>query len=178
MGAIVCCEQTKISGDVSIGSKTIVHPTAMIRAEKGPIIIGGCNLIEEFVQIINKNTEPMVIGSYNVFEVGSYSESMRIGDHNVLESKCRLGSKCHLTTGCVVGAKCSMETEEELEPNTLIYGCNCSRRIQYDKPSAQSHQLEFLTKILPNYQKIEKPNTVATEVLSPIASSILLSPSE
>ena len=176
-GAIVCCEQTKITGDVTIGSKTIVHPTAVIHAEKGPIVIGSCNLIEEFVQIINKNPEPMVIGSYNVLEVGSYTESMRIGDHNVLESKCRIGPKCLLTTGCVVGAKCCIMTHEELVPNTIIYGKDCSRRVQFEKPASQTHQLEFLTKILPNYQKLEKANIKATEIMPPVTSN-LLTPNE
>src|SRR5690242_19806516 len=104
VGAIVCSEQTLLSGDITIGSKTVVHPTACIVAEGGPIIIGECNLIEEYVKIINKEKEPMIIGSYNVFEVGSYSESMKVGDFNILESKCKIGRKTLLSNGCVVGA--------------------------------------------------------------------------
>lgn len=36
------------------GTRTVVHPTAQILAEKGPIIIGEGNLIEEKVKIVNK----------------------------------------------------------------------------------------------------------------------------
>ena len=48
------CKETKIRGDVTIGSMTIVHPCATIIAEAGPIIIGDGNIIEEQVVIINK----------------------------------------------------------------------------------------------------------------------------
>ena len=51
-GAIVCNEST-IIGDVSIGTRTVVHPKAQIIAEAGPIIIGENNLIEERARIIN-----------------------------------------------------------------------------------------------------------------------------
>lgn len=175
-GAIVCIEQTKISGDVTIGSKTIVHPTATIIAENGPILIGAYNLIEEYTMIINMNREPMVIGSFNVFDVGSHSESSKIGDYNVLESKSRLGSKCTLSTGCVIGSKCSVETCETLPPNTMVYGSECKRRVMSEKPQFQSYQLEFLTKVLPNYQKIEKANFKATDI--PVISHVATSPTE
>lgn len=52
-GAIVC-KETKIRGDVTIGSMTIVHPCAKILAEAGPIVIGDGNIIEEQVVIINQ----------------------------------------------------------------------------------------------------------------------------
>ena len=175
IGAIVCIEQTKISGDVTIGSKTIVHPTATIRAECGPIVIGAYNLIEEYSVIINRSKEAMTIGSFNVFEVGSYCESTRIGDYNVLESKSRLGPKCKLSTGCVIGSKCTLGTDETLADNTMVYGSECKRRIMNEKPPFQSYQLEFLTKILPNYQKIEKANFKALDV--PIVTSPVTLPS-
>ena len=38
-GAVVCNE-CELKGDVTIGSRTVVHPKAKILAESGPIIIG------------------------------------------------------------------------------------------------------------------------------------------
>lgn len=52
-GAIVC-EESKLRGDITIGTNTIIHPCAIIIAECGPIVIGDNCLIEEQVQIINK----------------------------------------------------------------------------------------------------------------------------
>ena len=37
-----------------LGSRTVIHPTAKIIAEAGPIIIGENNLIEEQARIINR----------------------------------------------------------------------------------------------------------------------------
>ncbi|XP_015782458.1 dynactin subunit 6 [Tetranychus urticae] len=155
--AIVCREQTTIKGDVVIGSRTIIQPTVTIIAEKGPIIIGESNLIEEYVTIINKTDQPMVIGNNNVFEVGSHSESLEIQDNNVLEYKCRIGPKVKLTNGCVIGTMCDFNDDLTLPENTVVYGPDCKMRKQLERPALQTFQLDFLSKIMPNYQRIEKP---------------------
>lgn len=49
----MCCE-CELQGDITIGSRTVVHPRAKILALSGPIVIGENNIIEEQVQIINK----------------------------------------------------------------------------------------------------------------------------
>ncbi|WAR25212.1 DCTN6-like protein [Mya arenaria] len=78
-GAVVC-DESEIIGDVTIGTRTVIHPKAKIIAEDGPIIIGENNIIEELACIINKapaTASPgspqavMIIGNNNVFEVGS-----------------------------------------------------------------------------------------------------------
>ncbi|KAI1290203.1 Dynactin subunit 6 [Halotydeus destructor] len=167
-GAIVCSEQTTLIGNITIGNKTVVHPTATIIAENGPITIGDNNLIEEYSQIINHDSSVMEIGSFNIFEVGCYSEALKIGDNNILESKCNVGKNTVITSGCIIGAMCSIDTDETLPENTVIYGRECKRRIQHEKPTPQAFQLDFLSKIMPNYQKLEKPNfRPPTQVESP-----------
>ena len=157
-GAIVCIERTVLEGDITIGHRTVIHPTAVIQAKEGPIVIGDFNLIEENAKIINNSPTQMTIGCNNVFEVGSYCESNEIGDNNILESKCKLGNMTKLSNGCVIGAMCEVNYDEILPENTIIFGSNCNRRIQHEKPATQTYQLDFLSKILPNYQKIDKPN--------------------
>lgn len=139
--------------------KNVIHPTAKIIAKCGPIIIGDYNLIEENVCIINQTPgHTMTIGNHNVFEVGSNISTLQIGDHNVMESKCNVGLRTRITNGCVIGAMCTINYDEILPENTVIYGTRCERRLQQEKPSIQLSQIEFLGKILPNYQRIEKPN--------------------
>uniref|UniRef100_A0A8C4NG97 Dynactin subunit 6 n=1 Tax=Eptatretus burgeri TaxID=7764 RepID=A0A8C4NG97_EPTBU len=173
-GAVVCVE-SEIRGDVTIGARTVVHPKARIIAEAGPIIIGESNLIEEQVLIINRypqknghvdpnRDEPitMIIGSNNVFEVDCQSEALKIDDNNIIESKARVGRDMILSSGCVVGACCDVKTCEVLPENTVIYGNNCLRRLQSEKPQPQTLQLDFLMKILPNYHHLKrspKPQT-------------------
>lgn len=53
-GALVCEEKVELVGDVTIGTRTLVHPSVKIIAEAGPIIIGENNLIEEQTVIANK----------------------------------------------------------------------------------------------------------------------------
>ncbi|XP_042897734.1 dynactin subunit 6 isoform X1 [Parasteatoda tepidariorum] len=163
-GAIVC-KECELQGDVTIGSRTIIHPKARIIAETAPIIIGEANLIEEQVHIWNVSDPPipMMIGANNVFEVGAYVESLNIGDHNVLESKCKVGKNTKLTTGCIIGAKCELTCCETIPENTVIFGENRERRLQAEKPAPQTLQLDFLTKILPNYHHLRKPTRVDTK---------------
>lgn len=144
---------------MTIGLKNVVHPTATIIAEAGPIVIGDFNLIEENVVIINRTPGvAMTIGNHNVFEVGARSEAPIVGDHNVFESKSIVGPLTRLSNGCVVGAMCSVNYDEVLPENTVIFGANCERRTQIEKPISQLSQIDFLGKILPNYQRIERPN--------------------
>ena len=164
-GAIVCNEST-IIGDVSIGSRTVVHPKAHIIAEAGPIIIGENNLIEERARIMNnapgdgETTPVMIIGNSNVFEVDCCSHALKIGDNNVLESKSYIGRATELSNGCIVGAGCKVMTAEVLSENCVIHGSRNDRRLQSDKPAPQNLQIEFLSKVLPNYHHLKKPTVM------------------
>ncbi|KAF4802755.1 Dynactin subunit 6 [Turdus rufiventris] len=150
-GAVVCVE-SEIRGDVTIGPRTVIHPKARIIAEAGPIVIGEGNLIEEQALIINGYPEnitpesedvepkPMVIGTNNVFEVGCSF----------------VGRNVILTSGCIIGACCNVNTYEVIPENTVIYGADCLRRVQTERPQPQTLQLDFLMKILPNYHHLKK----------------------
>jgi len=104
----------------------------------------------------------MIIGNNNVFEVDCVVESRRIGDNNIVESKARVGRPTVLTNGCVIGAKCQVGVAETLPEGTLFYGLgsDVKRRLQSDKPTTQAAQIEFLSKVLPNYHRIRKPAAV------------------
>ncbi|XP_051572200.1 dynactin subunit 6 isoform X2 [Myxocyprinus asiaticus] len=166
-GAVVCVE-SEIRGDVTIGSRTVVHPKARIIAEAGPIVIGEGNLIEEQALIINSypenilpdadDVEPktMNIGVNNVFEVGCVSQALKIGDNNVIESKAEVGRNVILSSGCIVAACCQVNTCELIPENTVIFGSECLRRVQMERPQPQTLQLDFLMKILPNYHHLKK----------------------
>nr|ACO14591.1 Dynactin subunit 6 [Caligus clemensi] len=165
--AIVCWE-SELKGDITIGTRTIVHPKAYIWALDGPIIIGDNNIIEEGAKIVNRkdesegdNTQVMIIGSNNIFEVDSETHALKIGDSNVVEPKAYVGRKTVLTNGCTVGAGVSITTEEILPDNTVLYGSDVKRRIQGDRPAPQHLQIEFLSKVLPNYHHLKKPTKPA-----------------
>lgn len=62
-------------------------------------------------------------------------EACQIGDNNVFEPKCFVGSKVTISDGCVIGAGCSVTEEEIIPKNTVIYGGNHMRREAFDKPA-------------------------------------------
>ncbi|XP_060534281.1 dynactin subunit 6 [Cylas formicarius] len=165
-GALVC-EESKLRGDITVGAGTIIHPSATINAEAGPIIIGESCLIEEQVKIIHRlpfdhqtseNTPVLIIGSNNVFEVDCTVEASKIGSNNVFETKCFVGNKVTVSNGCTIGAGCRITGEQILKENITIYGAKCQMREGLDKPVPQTLQMETLMKMLPNYHHIRKPN--------------------
>ena len=161
VGSIVC-KEAEIRGEVVIGSKTVIHPKARILALHGPIKIGDGNLIEEQTCIINKGDDDeedstvMEIGNNNFFEVGSHCEATKVGNNNILECKSKVGRQVILGDGCVIGASCELTTNETLPDNTVVFGEDCQRRVQSERPIAQTLQLDFLTKVLPNYHHLQK----------------------
>ncbi|XP_063694802.1 dynactin subunit 6-like [Bolinopsis microptera] len=102
--------------------------------------------------------ETLCIGSYNVFEVGTHVESLKIGSNNVFESKCKLGRDMTVGDGCVVSVFCVLDKEDHLDNMTVVYGPGNQRRKQQDKPMPQTQQLEFLAKVLPNFHNLKKSN--------------------
>lgn len=162
-----------ILGDVTIGSDCVVHPTVQIIARQGPIRIGNNNLIEERVSIINDKPEPLIIGDHNVFEVDSRCLSTNVGNNNVMESKSSIDSTIELSDSCVIGAGCQLASDslvhvnerklskEKLDPFTVVSGRNMNRRVVRNLPaSSHNSQLDFLRKILPNYQKLWRPSNL------------------
>lgn len=155
------CDESEIVGDVTIGNGTIVHPRAQIIAESGPIVIGEKNLIEDKACIINKcnsnkgSAPVVVIGNYNVFEVGSRCESFKVGDNNVFESKCHVGQEVEVSNNCIIGGGCVLTYPQLLPENCAVYGPDCTTKItQGNQP--QVSQIDFLSKMLPTYHRIVK----------------------
>ncbi|KAK4884152.1 hypothetical protein RN001_000423 [Aquatica leii] len=164
-GAIVC-EESKLDGDITIGSHCIIHPAAIISAEAGPIILGDFCLVEEQAKIIhrlrpeqtnNETTPVLIIGSHNVFEIGCTVEAAKIGSNNVFESKCFVSNKVNVTNGCIIGAGCKLIEEQTLKNNTIVYGSKCFQREGLDRPVTQTAQMDTLSKMLPNYHHIRRP---------------------
>ncbi|XP_014294796.1 dynactin subunit 6 [Halyomorpha halys] len=161
-GAVVCVE-SKLQGMISIGAKTLVHPKASVVGDAGPIVIGESNIFEEQSVIHHRSDigtdrpKTMVIGSNNVFEVGCVIHAKSIGDNNVFESKCYIGPDIEVGNGCIIGAGVSLSVKEKLRDNIVITGSEYHRAIAPEKPPPQTLQLDFLSKVLPNYHHLWKP---------------------
>lgn len=176
MPRAVVCEDSNIKGDVTISSGSVVHPSAQIIAESGPIIIGENCIIEEYAKIIHRiptnhklyqenpdKPHVLVIGANNIFEVGCTVEALKIGEKNIFECKSYVSSDVTISSGCVIGAGCHLSGEQHLTENTVIFGKNCQQREALDKQGSHMLQLDFLRKILPNYHHLRKPIDVKSK---------------
>lgn len=135
---------------------------------------------------VSEIKKPLIIGAHNVFEVGSHIESYsgHIGESNVFECKSYVGPNVTIGSGCVIGeypnivrllssclllyrvliinnliagAGCRMEIGT-MTDNTIVYGSDHTMREAMEKQPSQMLQLDFLSKILPNYHQLRKPN--------------------
>ncbi|TDG45202.1 hypothetical protein AWZ03_008357 [Drosophila navojoa] len=162
----VVCEESTLRGDITFSAGCVVHPSATIIAEAGPIIIGENCIVEEYATIAHRLADGaswdanniLSIGSHNVFEVGCTVEAARIGDKNVFESKSFVGRGVTVSSGCVIGAGIQMRTAQLMPENTIVYGQQALQREAIEKQGSQTLQIDFLRKVLPNYHHLRKPN--------------------
>eukprot|EP00299_Pterocystis_sp_00344_P014034 c6940_g1_i3.p1 GENE.c6940_g1_i3~~c6940_g1_i3.p1 ORF type:complete len:173 (+),score=38.14 c6940_g1_i3:398-916(+) len=112
-GAQVCRNAT-VTGNVVIGSGSLIHPTSVISSPSGKIVIGSKSMVEECAQIKNTGVGTMSIGSGTVCEVGCYIESSSVGDGTIIQAKARVNAGCVIGDGCVIGI-CV-----EVPPNTIV----------------------------------------------------------
>eukprot|EP00941_MAST-03F_sp_MAST-3F-sp1_P002498 g2498.t1 len=145
------CQDVIIEGthSITIGQGTVVHPKAVLRALKGPIIIGETNIIEERVEIVNNNENgtPLQIGNFNILEVGSRCQSSVVGNCNVFEVNSVIGPRAVVGDGCVVGVGAQIGLEEEEDNITdgevIFYLSNlgeCMRRKQRMPDCSNEHK--------------------------------------
>ncbi|GAB5357055.1 hypothetical protein AAMO2058_000341300 [Amorphochlora amoebiformis] len=113
---------------IEIDEGTTMHPEATILANKGPIKIGKFNLLEEKSVIVNDTPNPMVIGDFNAFEVGSCVRASSVGSRNVFEVKSVVEAGAEIGSGCVVGAGVTICKGDLLDDNVIVYGKHQNRR--------------------------------------------------
>ena len=84
----------------------------------------------------------------------------------MFEAKSYLGRNVEVSTGCTVAAKCKVNGFERLAENTVIYGSDNRRRFASERPQAQTLQLDFLAKIIPNYHFLKRTSSALAEAMN------------
>ena len=113
-----------LSGDITIGAGTVVHPRCTIEAQSGPIVIGAGTIIEELVRIVNDDPSgaTLHIGSHTLVEVGSHVRGgASVGDGCHLEPRCVIGAGVTLGSGCIVGATVEVAEGSALADNSIAF---------------------------------------------------------
>eukprot|EP00041_Stephanoeca_diplocostata_P003569 m.35984 g.35984 ORF g.35984 m.35984 type:complete len:164 (+) comp14433_c0_seq12:163-654(+) len=157
-GAIVC-KDANLRGSVSVGAGTIVHPSAVVNGEAGPVVIGADCMIEELVEI----TGPATIGTGNVFEVGAICHAAQVGCNNVFEARCTVGDKVTVTDRCHVGIGVKITNEQTLDAGTVLYTQSDSFSVGHrvrkadELPSTfYTEQAAHLKVVLPKYHQLQR----------------------
>jgi len=164
-GAVVPRDCT-LEGNISIGEGTVLHPRCKIIAENGSIAIGKGNIIEEHATIINSYSEVMRIGSYNLIETGARVSSRRVGDRNTIEIRAVLSEGTVVGNDCVVGVNVRIPPNEVLPDSVVVFGpLNTHRTLTDTKEAHLSmhvRHLQLLASTLPKFHPVQKPNVSTT----------------
>lgn len=62
------------------------------------------------------------------------SEALVPPTFQILSLAAFVGRNVILTSGCIIGACCNVNTYEVIPENTVIYGADCLRRVQTERP--------------------------------------------
>ncbi|PAV67713.1 hypothetical protein WR25_04225 [Diploscapter pachys] len=153
-------KSARLSGKISLGEGTVVHPFAVIRADRAPIHLGHNNIVEEgaLIENVDPSGEPMRIGNENVFEVQCVVRAKSIGNNNSIQVQADLKQGAQIANGCSIGPRCVVPEDDVLPDRTVIYGGDNKRRIAHENPPSSLDDCETLRKILPTYHKMHQPN--------------------
>lgn len=125
---VVVSKGIEYEGQIGFGQGSIIHPECSIKAESAPIIFGEFNIIEERVRILNKKPEEnanpaqMIIGSYNLFEVGCQIDFCEIGNCNVFEHRVKVEPNCKIGNGCILTAGVRVPSGSIIPDSMIVYG--------------------------------------------------------
>jgi len=166
----VVCSDTTITGDVSIGAGTVIHPKATITATPSTFIaIGQNNIIHERVHLSSchegglrkeQKLASLRIGSNNVFEVGSQIFCSKIGNSNIIEAKAVVSEGVVIEDGCIIGMGVLVPPHQVVKSNTIIFGPDSSVQ-QLPPNSVDNHlathmrHLDTLWNLLPKFHQLK-----------------------
>uniref|UniRef100_A0A7E4VSV6 Dynactin subunit 6 n=1 Tax=Panagrellus redivivus TaxID=6233 RepID=A0A7E4VSV6_PANRE len=150
-----------IEGDVTIGSGTVVHQFATIRAAKGcSIVIGKFNIVEEFVVIENNGPEgsTLEIGNDNTFQARCHISARQIGNNNIFGSFSVIAEGTTVTDMCHICPYGQYRIQfEPMAPRTVIYNGRMDRRTTSEAPLPNQTLCAALSSQLKSFNKLLKP---------------------
>jgi len=109
-----------VIGDVTIGEGSGVWPGAVIRADFGPIRIGGHTMIED--NCVLHSGAPMDIGDNITIGHGVVVHCRRIGSHNLIGNNSTLLDDAEIGNFCVIGAGSLVRPRMIIPDNSFVVG--------------------------------------------------------
>ena len=164
---VIISKGIEYEGQLGFGHGTIIHPECSIKAESAPIIFGEFNIIEERVKILNRKPEgnpsasQMVIGSYNLFEVGCQIEFSEIGSFNVFEHRAKIEPNCKIGNGCIITAGVRVPSGSIVPDYTIVYGEGRTMKNQSIPEEAFRMNIRALAEVL---VKALQPNAMTSSI--------------
>lgn len=103
-------EAAYVVGDVTIGAESSVWPSAVVRGDDAPIVIGRATNIQDCAVVHAE--EDASIGDYVTIGHGAVIHGLKIGDH------CLIGNNATVLDGAELGDHCIVAAGAVVPPNT------------------------------------------------------------
>ena len=160
------CDNVIITGNVSFGSGTIVQPCSKFLATgKGSIVIGADNIFEEQCIVINDSDQDMIIGSFNLFQVGCQIRASTVGNGNKIGVRSTLGWGVQMKNHGLIVAMQNVPDDAVLQDHCLVTPTENRAANRSDNVALHQQQMiDYLTALkspssrtcLLNFHKLHK----------------------
>ena len=110
-------------GTLKYEKENLFNYQVLFRSEGGDIIIGSRNIFEDSVCIYNKSkTQPLIIGNYNHFKIGSRVEASHVGNFNDFGMNSYVDSQAYIENANVVGTSARVNSGPiRISKNTVSF---------------------------------------------------------
>jgi carbonic anhydrase/acetyltransferase-like protein (isoleucine patch superfamily) len=111
-----------VLGDVTLGPRVSVWPTAVLRADTAPIVVGADTNIQDGTVVHVDEDVPCTIGARVGIGHRAIIHGATIEDDVLIAMGAILLNHVHIGSGSIIGAGAVLTEGKEIPPNSLVIG--------------------------------------------------------
>lgn len=115
-------EAAVVIGDVTLGARVSVWPTAVVRAELAPVVIGDDTNVQDGTVIHVDEGVPCTIGARVGIGHRAIIHGATIEDDVLIAMGAILLNNVYVGSGSIIGAGAVLTEGKEIPPNSLVLG--------------------------------------------------------
>ncbi|HJR40850.1 MAG TPA: gamma carbonic anhydrase family protein [Gemmatimonadaceae bacterium] len=115
-------ETAVVIGDVTLGARVSVWPTAVVRAELAPVVIGDDTNVQDGTVIHVDEGVPCTIGARVGIGHRAIIHGATIEDDVLIAMGAILLNNVYVGSGSIIGAGAVLTEGKEIPPNSLVLG--------------------------------------------------------
>lgn len=138
-----------VSGDVTMGPRSSVWFSSVIRADGAPIALGQETDVQDNSAVTSLPGQPCSLGDQTAMGHGAQVHASRVGSHVLIAMNATVMPGCTIGDGCIIAANAVVPPGSVIPPNSLVIGTE-GRVAREVRPN----ELERIRTTVANYVKL------------------------